>query len=155
MRRHTAPPPAPHLASAHASHHFNRMSKSNYRDLVVWQKARKLAVDIYRSTQHFPRSEMFGMTQQMRRAAVSIPSNIAEGHGRKSSKDILSFLRIARGSLFEIETQILIATDLDYIEPTRSEALARQTVDVIRLLNGLIRHHRKLLSTANCELPTT
>ncbi|MGZ5431779.1 MAG: four helix bundle protein [Thermoanaerobaculia bacterium] len=131
------------------------MSKSNYRDLVVWQKARKLAVEVYRVTQRFPRTEMFGMTQQMRRAAVSIPSNIAEGHGRRTSKDILHFLRIARGSLFEIETQILIATDLDYIEANRSEALARHALDVIRLLNGLIRHHQKLLSTANCELPTT
>ena len=131
------------------------MSKSNYRDLVVWQKARKLAVEIYRNTQGFPRAEMFGMAQQLRRAAVSVPSNIAEGHGRRTSKDILSFLRIARGSLFEIETQILIATDLEYIERTRSEALAGQTVDVIRLLNGLIRHHQKLLSTANCQQSTT
>ncbi len=125
------------------------MSKSNYRDLVVWQKARKLAVEIYRVTQQFPRVEMFGLTQQMRRAVISIASNIAEGHGRRSSKDILHFLRIARGSLFEIETQVIIATDLDYIQPTCSEAVTRQLLDVVRLLNGLIRHHQKLLSTAN------
>ena len=131
------------------------MSKSNYRDLVVWQKARKLAVNIYRVTQEFPRAEMFGITQQLRRAVISVPSNIAEGHGRRSSKDILHFLVVARGSLFEIETQIIIATDLEYIDTARSDTLGRQVLDVIRLLNGLIRHHQKLLSTANCQLPTS
>jgi len=131
------------------------MSKSNYRDLVVWQKARKLAVDIYRVTQQFPRAETFGLTQQLRRAVISVPSNIAEGHGRRSSKDILHFLTVARGSLFEIETQIIIATDLEYIEAARSNTLVSQVLDVIRLLNGLIRHHQKLLSTANCKLPTS
>ncbi|HET8774945.1 MAG TPA: four helix bundle protein [Thermoanaerobaculia bacterium] len=126
------------------------MSQSNYRDLVVWQKARIFAVEVYRVTQRFPRAEMFGLTQQMRRAAISVASNIAEGHGRRSSKDILHFLRIARGSLFEIETQLIIATDLAYIQPRHSETVTQQLLDVVRLLNGLIRHHQKLLSTANC-----
>jgi four helix bundle protein len=124
------------------------MSKSNYRDLVVWQKARTLAVDIYRITQQFPRAEMFGLTQQMRHAAISIASNIAEGHGRRSSKDIMHFLRVSRGSLFEIETQLLIARDLAYLDEGRAASLAGAVLDVIRLLNGLIRHHQKLLSTA-------
>jgi four helix bundle protein len=115
--------------------------KSKYRDLVVWQKARALAVDVYRVTQQFPRIEMFGLTQQMRRAAVSIVCNIAEGHGRRSEKDLLHFLGISRGSLLELETQILIATDLDYIDALRSDTLMNATLDVARLLNGLIRHH--------------
>ena len=115
--------------------------KSQYRDLVVWQKARKLAVDIYRVTQHFPRVEMFGLTQQMRRAAVSVICNIAEGHGRRSTKDTLHFLGISRGSLLELETQIVIATDLEYIDQARSETLVEGALDVVRLLNGLIRHH--------------
>lgn len=117
------------------------MSKSYYRDLVVWQKSRKLAVAVYRETRDFPRCEMFGLTQQMRRAALSVVSNIAEGHGRQSSNDILRFLVIARGSLFEIEAQTVIATDLEYLPEDRSEVLVAHTLDVIRLINGLIRHH--------------
>jgi four helix bundle protein len=130
------------------------MSKSNYRDLVVWQKARKLAVAIYSVTRSFPRDEVFGITQQMRRAVVSVACNIAEGHGRRSAKDILYFLAIARGSLLELETQIVIATDLEYVRPQPSDTLVEQTLDVARLLNGLIRHYEKLLPTADCKLPT-
>lgn len=130
------------------------MNRSHYRGLAAWQNARKLAAAIYRVTQQFPRSEMFGLSQQMRRAVVSVPSNIAEGHGRRSSKDILRFLAMARGSLFEIETQIIIATDLGYIDANGSEALGRHVLDAIRPLNGLIRHHQKLLPTANRQLQT-
>ena len=130
------------------------MSKSNYRDLIVWQKSRALAVDLYRTTRAFPRDEIFGMTQQMRRAALSVPCNIAEGHGRRTAKDVLHFLGIARGSLLELETQIVIATDLEYIESERSDTLVEQTVDVARLLNGLRRHYERLLQTADCRLPT-
>ena len=117
------------------------MNKSNYRDLVVWQKARKLAVAIYSATRTFPKDEIFGMTQQMRRAALSVACNIAEGHGRRSAKDLLYFLGIARGSLLELETQIVIATDLAYLETDSANSLIHQTLDVTRLLNGLIRHY--------------
>lgn len=120
------------------------MSKSNYRELVVWEKARQLAVNIYHVTRAFPRDEVFGLTQQMRRAAVSVVSNIAEGHGRRSARNILSFLAISRGSLLELETHVVIATDLDYIDSDRSESLEGEVLDVVRLLNGLIRHHEKL-----------
>ena len=130
------------------------MNKSNYRDLVAWQNARALAREVYGATQDFPRSEMFGLTQQMRRAAMSIPSNIAEGHGRQSSKDILQFLRIARGSLFELETQILIATDLGFVTPECASQLQLAITSTIRPLNGLVRHHRKILSTVDSQLST-
>ena len=131
----------PAIPMAPASHHKNKMSKSRYRDLVVWQRSRKLASDIYRTTQRFPKSEMFGLTQQIRRAALSVVCNIAEGHGRGSPNDIVRFLVIARGSLFEIEAQAILAADLEYLSVEHSDELVTQALDVIRLLNGLIRHY--------------
>jgi four helix bundle protein len=116
------------------------MSKSIYRDLIVWQKSRELAASIYRVTLQFPRNEMFGLTAQMRRAAISVISNIAEGYGRRTTADVVSFLIIARGSLLEMEAQTIVATDLEFIEPEISETLIARTLDVTRLLNGLIRH---------------
>jgi four helix bundle protein len=85
--------------------------------LIAWQKAKSLALDVYRSTQQFPKHEIYGLSSQMRRAAVSIPSNIAEGKGRRSHADLAHFLYQARGSLLELETQISIASDFDYIDP--------------------------------------
>jgi four helix bundle protein len=119
------------------------MSKSLYRDLVAWQKSRALASLVYRTTQTFPRSEMFGLTQQMRRAAVSVVSNIAEGHGRLSPPDITRFLVVARGSLFEIEAQTVVAADLEYVNQVQSEQLIEAIVEVTRLINGLIRHYEE------------
>jgi four helix bundle protein len=119
------------------------MSKSQYRDLIAWQKSRALASQIYRLTQAFTRSEMFGLTQQMRRAAVSVVSNIAEGHGRFSPADITRFLVIARGSTFEIESQTVIATDLGYLNQAHSEQLLEAIIEVTRLINGLLRHYEK------------
>jgi four helix bundle protein len=116
------------------------MSESQYRNLIAWQRARTLAVTVYRVTQNFPRTEIYGLTQQLRRATVSAISNIAEGHGRRSVKETLHFLGIARGSLFEVETQVVIANDLEYAEQTQTELLIEQTLEVIRLVNGLIRH---------------
>lgn len=114
---------------------------SDYRDLVAWQKARAFAAVVYRISQTFPRTEMFGLTSQMRRAVVSVACNIAEGHGRRSTKDRLQFLVIARGSLFELETQLLIATDLEYVAPEVSEKLMKHASNVARLVNGLIRYY--------------
>lgn len=116
------------------------MSKSNYRNLIAWQKARRLAIGVYRLTQRFPGVEIYGLTQQLRRASVSAISNIAEGHGRRSAKDTVHFLAIARGSLFEVETQLVIANDRGYANETEAGLLIEQTLEVIRLLNGLIRH---------------
>jgi four helix bundle protein len=117
------------------------MSKSSYRDLELWQKARVLASTTYRMTAGFGRSEMFGLTQQMRRAAISVPSNIAEGHGRHTDPERTHFLLVARGSLYELETQALIAGDLEFIDNTEAESLVERIMEVARLLNGLIRHY--------------
>ncbi|HEU4888365.1 MAG TPA: four helix bundle protein [Thermoanaerobaculia bacterium] len=119
------------------------MSKSIYRDLEVWQKSRALASRVYQLTLSFPRSEMFGLTSQMRRASISVISNIAEGHGRKSIDDTIRFLVIARGSLLEIEAQTVVAIDLEYLESDTGEGLIAQTLEAVRLLNGLIRHYER------------
>jgi four helix bundle protein len=89
--------------------------KQSYRDLIVWQKARVLVREVYGVTRVFPRDELYRLTSQLRRAAVSVPSNIAEGEARLSRKEFHHFLTQARGSLAELETQVLIARDLDYI----------------------------------------
>jgi four helix bundle protein len=118
------------------------MNKSSYRDLVVWQKARALASSVYRVTRRFPRYELFGLTAQMRRAALSVPCNVAEAHGRRSNADRIQFFMIARGSLLELETQALIAADLEFLHESEAEDLVAKTMDVARALNGLIRHYR-------------
>jgi four helix bundle protein len=115
----------------------------NYRQLEVWQKSRALATEIYRTTARFPKQEWFGLVQQMRRAAVSIPSNIAEGHGRWTSRDRIHFLLISRGSAFELETQLYIAGDLEYMTAERTDQLVARIHEIARMLNGLIRHYRK------------
>ena len=88
----------------------------SYRDLIAWRKAMDLVTDIYRVTQSFPRDELYGLTSQLRRAAVSVPSNIAEGQARFSRKEFHQFLSHARGSLVETETQLMIAQNLDYLD---------------------------------------
>jgi four helix bundle protein len=91
------------------------MTKQNYQDLLAWQKAMDLVITVYRCTEALPQAELFGLTSQMRRSAVSIPSNIAEGKGRFSAKELVHFLLQARGSLLELETQLLIAYRLGYL----------------------------------------
>lgn len=115
------------------------MSIESYRDLLVWQKAMDLVVEIYRLTKAFPPDERFGLTIQIRRVAVSIPSNIAEGHGRLHRADFLRFLSIARGSLTELETQLQIATRLGYLDARQTEQSWDLVRHVGRALNGLIR----------------
>ena len=112
---------------------------STYRDLLVWQESRVLTKEIYTLTAGFPRSEMFGLVSQMRRAATSIMCNLAEGQGRRSARDQVHFYYIARGSLLELETQIFISVDLGYVESRNSEMRLRQTEEIGRMLNGLIR----------------
>lgn len=115
----------------------------NYRDLIVWQKAMTLTENVYRYTTDFPRDERFGLTSQMRRAAVSIPSNIAEGQGRRSSDDeLIRFLQIALGSLCELQTQLDLSFRLGFLNADQSTALRPATEEVGRLLNGLIRSKR-------------
>ncbi|MEN6386974.1 MAG: four helix bundle protein [Phycisphaerales bacterium] len=91
------------------------MKTRSFKDLIVWQKSYKLVLEIYKITTAFPKCEIYGLSQQMRRASVSIPSNIAEGYGRKHSSEYKQFLSIAYGSLLELETQFLLAGDLKYL----------------------------------------
>ena len=99
----------------------------SYRELLVWQKAKALAVHIYQSTEQFPRNETYGLTSQLRRAAVSVSSNIAEGQGRLTSGEFCHFLGQARGSLLELETQPDIALDLAYLDPNQQRTLAEKS----------------------------
>ncbi len=108
-----------------------------HRDLVVWQKAMILVTEIYRATRDFPKDEMYGLTSQLRRAAVSVPSNLAEGHGRNSRKEFHHFIGQARGSLTEVETQLEIARNLDYLSKNAALALLSQSSEIGRMLNGL------------------
>jgi four helix bundle protein len=110
----------------------------SYKDLVAWQKAMDLVTATYRSTAGFPREEQFGLTSQLRRAAVSIPSNIAEGQGRLSEKEFRHFLGQARGSVMEVETQIQIAKNLGYIQADKTKELLNSCAEVGRILNGLL-----------------
>jgi four helix bundle protein len=115
------------------------MAIRNYRDLVAWQRAMDLVEGIYRSSQKFPSAERFGLTPQLRRAGVSIPSNIAEGQGRGGDKEFAHFLRIAYGSLREVETQILIAERLGYQNAEETAELLDVSAEVGRLINGLLK----------------
>jgi four helix bundle protein len=111
---------------------------SSFQDLRVWQEAMKMTAAIYRSTGDFPKCEFYGLSQQMRRAAVSIPSNIAEGKGHRSDKEFTHFLFHARGSLLELQTQILIAEELQYLSKEHGQALLLMAENVGRALSGLI-----------------
>jgi len=113
------------------------MSES-YRDLVAWQRAMDFVTEIYSCTASFPHTEMYGLTNQVRRASVSVPSNIAEGKGRRSKREYVQFLCRARGSLFEAETQIEIARNLGYLSSGAFDTLYEKAASVGRVLNGLI-----------------
>ncbi len=107
--------------------------------LIVWQQAHQLVLKIYEITKGFPNSELFGLTSQIRRAAVSVPSNIVEGKARGFDKEYKRFLMLARGSLEEVKYQLLLAKDLEYIDSNKYEEVINLTNDVGKLLNGLIR----------------
>ena len=108
-----------------------------HRDLQVWQKSMQFVTDLYYETAAFPKQELYGLSNQLRRAAVSVPSNIAEGCGRSTKKEFHQFLSHARGSLLEVETQIEIARNLGYISEKRFRELLTNTNEVGRMLNGL------------------
>jgi four helix bundle protein len=109
-----------------------------YKDLIVWQKSKKMAVDFYKNTNSFPREELYGLTSQIRRSAVSVPANIAEGYGRQSTKDYLRFLKISRGSLFELQTLIEISNELEFLVKEQFKKLYEQTLEIDRMLSSLI-----------------
>ncbi len=144
---------------------------SKYQDLKAWQESRKLCKMICLSLKQLPPEELYALSSQMRRAVVSIASNIAEGAGRGNNKELLYFLRIARGSSYELETQIIICADLAYLDKETSTALYKQNTLVQKLLNGFMRSLQdkpdyiredyveygtegSKLDTADCQLPT-
>jgi four helix bundle protein len=110
----------------------------SYKDLLAWQKSMDLVAAVYRASQGFPKEEIFGLVSQIRRASVSVPSNIAEGHARTSRKEFQYFLSNARGSLAELETQLTIAHQLEYIDETAINQLLDRLGEVGRILNGLL-----------------
>lgn len=109
-----------------------------FRDLLVWQKAINFVSIIYKSTKTFPKEEIYGLTSQMKRSAISIPSNIAEGYGRKSRKDYLRFLQIAMGSIFEIQTQLEISKNLEFIQEESFTELYEDSREIERMLSSMI-----------------
>lgn len=112
--------------------------KSNYQKLKVWEKSFNLAILVYGILKNFPQSERFGLISQMQRAAVSIPSNIAEGAGRNSQKEFIQFLSIARGSVNELETQILLSSELGYISSEENRELLSFCVEILKMVSALI-----------------
>jgi len=124
---------------AHSVKHLRAMSIQSFRDLEVWQQGMTLVERCYRETMAFPPAERFGLTAQLRRAAVSVPSNIAEGASRMTTPAFVNHLSIARGSLSELETCIEIGLRLEYVDPMKAKALLQLAGTVGRLLNGLLR----------------
>jgi len=116
----------------------------SYRDLIAWKKGMQLVAAIYDATDLFPQHEIYGLTSQLRRAAVSIPSNIAEGQAHYTNREFVRFLRHGRGSLAEIETQILIAQGRGYVPKARADELINQTDELGRVLSGLIKSLKNL-----------
>jgi four helix bundle protein len=110
-----------------------------FRDLEVWQKAHKLALEIYRLTNLFPRSEQFGMVSQLRRAAYSVPSNLAEGYGRRSTRELLQFIAISNGSAEELRYFVILSKDLRYISPQDEIRLDHEITGIVQMLAALSR----------------
>jgi four helix bundle protein len=112
---------------------------NSYKDLIVWQKSIALVTEIYKLTKTFPAEEKFGIVNQLNRAVVSIPANIAEGWGRESSKNYLQFLRISRGSLMETETLLVISKNLNYIDDENFRMISEKLDETGKILQGLIK----------------
>ncbi|MEA5421437.1 four helix bundle protein [Spirulina sp. CCNP1310] len=111
----------------------------SYRDLIVWQKSMDLAVQIYEITQNFPAAEKFGIISQMRRAATSIPANITEGQARRTTGEFLQSLGIARGSLAELETFVMLSVRLHYLTPISSESILSNCTEISKMLRSLMQ----------------
>jgi|SRR6516225_9315056 four helix bundle protein len=116
---------------------------TSYRDLLVWQKGIELVIACYRVAESFPKTELFGLCSQLKRAIVSVPANIAEGHGRRSTKEFLHHLSIAYGSLMEVETHLQIALQLGFIDVQTLNSHLERSQEVGRMLNGLMRSLRR------------
>ena len=109
----------------------------SYKELIVWQKSIRLVKEVFILTDSFPKSELYGLTSQMRRAAISIPSNIAEGYGRKSPKEYAQFYSISYGSVLELETQLIIAQELQFTDPKKFDTVEALLEEVARMLNSM------------------
>lgn len=110
---------------------------NNYKELKVWQKSVDLAVKVYESTKTFPREEVYGLTSQIRRCAISVASNIAEGAGRNSKKDFNNFLGISNGSMSELETQLIIANRVDFLSETTLDSLQKDIIEIQKMNRAL------------------
>lgn len=111
---------------------------ANFKELLIWQKSINFVTEIYELTNDFPKNEMYGLISQIRRASISIPSNIAEGNSRRSVADYLQFLKIARGSCAEVETQLIIAQNLTFLSEEHYLKLNQDIIEISKMLNGLI-----------------
>ena len=116
----------------------------NYTDLDVWKYSRELVKKVYLLTKRFPKEEMYGLTNQIRRSVISVPSNIAEGIGRQSNEETIHFLHIAKGSLQEDETQLYLSFDLDYMSKEDLKNILENVISCKKLLNGFINYYKKL-----------
>jgi len=125
----------------------NNEKIKTFTDLYTWQEAHKLVLMIYKITKDFPREELFGLTSQIRRAAVSITSNIAEGFSRQSYKEKVQFYCMAQGSNTEVQNQLLVAKDINYITKENFNRIAEQSVKAHKLLNGLIKKSKDILNS--------
>ncbi|MEM7483741.1 MAG: four helix bundle protein [Bacteroidota bacterium] len=114
-----------------------------YTELDVWKESRKLVGTIYNVTKEFPKEETYGLIHQMRRCAISVPSNIAEGCGRRTAPDTIQFLHIARGSLYELETQLYLSLDLKYINKPKFDSINNDIISCKKLVNGFINYFKK------------
>lgn len=116
----------------------------NYTELDVWKYSRELVKLVYELTRSFPNDELYGLTNQIRRCVISVPSNIAEGVGRQSNKETIHFLFIAKGSLNEVETQLYLSFDLGYISEEELKNILEKVISNKKLINGFINYYKKL-----------
>jgi four helix bundle protein len=123
----------------YSKRHQYTEAMGNYRQLSVWKQAHRFVLSVYQGTKSFPDRERYGLTAQLRRAAISVVSNIAEGSGRQGDREYIRFLRIARGSVCELECQLLVSRDLGYLPPDAWQRLDKDCQDLSRMLNALIR----------------
>lgn len=114
------------------------MYLKSYKELIVWQKSIQLVKEIFLLTDQFPKSEIYGITSQMRRAAISIPSNIAEGYGRRSAKEYAQFYAIAYGSVLELETQLIVSKELQFVDQSRIKPAEALLEEVAKMLNSML-----------------
>lgn len=123
------------------------MEPKSFKELDAWKESMALVEEVYKATESFPKSQLYSLTQQVQKAAVSVPSNIAEGHGRKGNGEYTYHVRVARGSLCEVETQLLVAQRLQYIDSDRMAHLNERLQRVGRLVNGLLRYLKSEAAT--------